>query len=358
MRKAALTVLTVVLSLTLMLSSTSLADEKTFKIKMPSAVPTKLPGVDELYWMVKQIEVMSKGSIQIKLFEPGALVPAFEIQDAVSKGQVQMGFSGTIYLAGKIPAASLFTSVPFGPEITEYYSWFLFGNGAKLQQEMYDQNGFNVKVWPAALLPTETGGWFTKEINTVEDFKGLSLRWPGLGGKVLSKLNASISTIPGGEIFPSLEKGAIDGTEFSTPLIDDALGFWKVAKYNYYPGWHQPSTIMEICMNKDVWNSMSESQKAIIDSAITAYNLRVLALTQSKIGQVIKRNREEHGVQSQLYSKEILAALQQAWVETAKEESEKDAFFKKVYDDLSDFMESYQIYECLGYPAMPSACDQ
>ncbi len=355
MKRFAVVALIVICSLVLPFSM-AFAKEKTFKLKLTSAFPTKLPIVEEINWLVKEIKLLSGGAIQIKLYEPGALVPPFEIQDAVSSGQVQMGFSCTVYLSGKIPAAALFTSVPFGPDVTEYYSWFVFGNGAKYLQQMYDDNGFNVKVWPAAFLLSETGGWFNKEINKVEDFKGLTLRFPGLGGKVLSKVGASVTMIPGGEIFPSLEKGAIDGTEFSNPVIDSALGFYKVAKFNYFPGWHQPSTANEITMNKDIWNRMSERQKAVIDTAITAYNLRCLVVSQAKVGQIIKNNVEKHGVKNRLYTQETLRALKKAWEETAKEESDKNAFFKKVYDDLNAFMKSYQAYECLGYSAMPNGC--
>ena len=356
MKKIGLVLLVTVLVLMMIPVGASAAD-KTFRLKMPCAIPTKLPLMDNLHWFVDQLKLATNGTVDIKIFQPGALVPAFEIQEAVSKGQVQAGWSGTIYMSGKMPAASLFTAVPFGPSVTEYAGWYYFGNGSKLLQEMYDSNGYNVKVWPMTFIPTESGGWFNKTIEKIEDFKGMRLRWPGLGGKVLAKVGASISTVPGGEIFPALEKGAIDGTEFSNPLLDNALGFWKVAKYNYFPGWHQTCTAMEFMINKKVWEAMSKSQQAAVEMAIMATNLRGLADTEAKAGPILKANKKERGVQNMLYPKEVLLELRKAWLEVAAEEAAKDAFFKKVYDDISAFMEDYQVWECLSYPALPSDCN-
>ncbi|MBW1785793.1 MAG: TRAP transporter substrate-binding protein [Deltaproteobacteria bacterium] len=356
MKKTALVLLIAVLALFMVPYGAS-AGDKIVRLKMPSAIPTKLPLMENLHWFAKQVELITNGSVLIKIYEPGALVPPFEIQEAVSAAQVEAGWSGTIYMSGKMPAASLFTSMPFGPNVTEFFGWYYFGNGTKLMQEMYDTNGFNVKVWPMLFIPTESGGWFNKKVESVEDFKGMRLRWPGLGGKVLSKLGASVSTIPGGEIFPALEKGALDGSEFSNPILDNALGFWKVAKYNYFPGWHQTCTAMEFMINKKVWAAMSPTQQAAIETAIMASNLRGVALVEAGVGKILKANKEERGVQNMLYSKATLLALRATWEEVAKEESAKDAFFKKVYDDLTAFMNDYQIWECHSYPALPMECD-
>ena len=356
MKRIGLVLLVTLLVLMMIPVGASAADKK-FRLKMASAIPTKLPVMDNLHWFVDQIKLVTNGTVDLKIYQPGALVPAFEIQEAVSKGQIQAGWSGTIYLSGKIPAASLFTAVPFGPNVTEFYAWYAFGNGTKLLQEMYDKNGFEVKVWPMVFTPTETGGWFNKKIEKPEDFKGMRLRWPGLGGKVLSKLGASISTIPGGEIFPALEKGAIDGTEFSNPVLDTALGFWKVAKYNYFPGWHQTCTAMEFMINKKVWEAMSKSQQAAIELAIWAVNVRGLVEIEAKAGNILLTNASEHGIQNMLYPESVLKALKAAWLEVAAEESAKDAFFKKVYDDVAAFMKTYQVWECHSYSALPSDCE-
>ena len=271
------------------------------------------------------------------------------------KNQIQASYSGAIYMSGKMPAAALFTSMPFGPNGIEAYGWYYFGNGTKLLQEMYDRAGYNLKVWPMVITSMESGGWFNKKVEKIEDFKGMRLRWPGLGGKVLASFGASVSTIPGGEIFPALEKGAIDGTEFSNPILDSALGFFKVAKYNYYPGWHQPSTIMEFTMNKEVWQAMSKSQQAGLEAAIMALNLRTIADCEANTGRILITN-EKRGVQNLIYPPEVLRQLKARWLEIAKEESAKDPFFKKVFDDLSAYMAEYQVWECHSTAALPASC--
>lgn len=338
-------------------TTTANATPKKVVLRMATAIPTTLPIIDLIPRFAKQIELASGGTIEVKVYEPGQLVPAFEIQDAVSKGQIEAGWTGTIYLAGKFPAAPLFTTVPFGPNVTEYMGWYYYGNGYKLLQELYERANFNLKAWPMIFLPTEGGGYFRKEINTVEDFKGLRLRWPGLGGKVLAKLGASVSTIPGGEIFPALERGVIDGTEFANPVLDAPLGMWKVAKYNYFPGWHQTSTAMEFVINRRTWDSLNEGQQAIIEMAITELNFRSIAMTEAKAGPILKDNEEKHGAKNMLYPEPVLIALKETWEEVVKEEANRDEFFKKVWDDLSAYMDNYVIWECKSFPAMPSRCN-
>jgi len=325
-------------------------------LKMAVAIPTNMPLMDLLPKFAEQVGSASEGSIEVKIYQPGQIVPAFEIQEAVSKGQINAGWSGTVYLSGKFPAAALFTTIPFGPNVTEFMGWYYYGNGQKLMQEMYDRGGFNVKVWPMMFLPTESGGWFRKEIKSVEDFKGLRLRWPGLGGKVLAKLGASVSTIPGGEIFQALERGAIDGTEFVNPIGDTPLGLWKVAQYNYYPGWHQTCTAMEMVINKKTWEGMTKGQQAVINMAVEAFNFRCIAMTEGLAGGILKENAEKHGVKNLLYPEPVLQALNAAWLEVVQEEAAKDEFFKKVWDDLQAYMAEYDIWGCRSYSALPSRC--
>ena len=180
-------------------------------LKTPIAFSTALPGLGSpIPRVAEQLDLMSGGTLRMKVYEPGKLVPAFEILDAVSTGKINSGYTTAGYWAGKIPAAPLFSAVPFGPEAGEYMAWLYYGNGMNLYQEMYDQAGYNVHVMPCAVIAPETSGWFAKEINTPEDLDGLKMRFFGLGGKVMQKLGVATSLLPGGEIFPALEKGAID----------------------------------------------------------------------------------------------------------------------------------------------------
>ncbi|HID38663.1 MAG TPA: C4-dicarboxylate ABC transporter, partial [Calditrichaeota bacterium] len=179
-------------------------------------------------------------------YDPGKLVPTLEALDAVSDGSVDASFATSGYWQGKMNTASLFAAVPFGPEAGEFLGWILYDDGAKYWQQMYDDNGYNVKTMPCGVIAPETSGWFKNEINSVADLKGLNMRFFGLGAKVMEKLGVSTSLLAGGDIFPALERGAIDATEFSMPRIDARLGFHKLVKYNYFPGWHQPSTLFEL----------------------------------------------------------------------------------------------------------------
>lgn len=245
-------------------------------------------------------------------------------------------------------AANLFSAVPFGPEAGEYMAWMYFGNGLKLYQEMYDTNGYNVKVLPCAIIAPETAGWFPKPIDKPEDLQGLKMRFFGLGGIVMSKLGVSVSLLPGGEIFPALEKKAIDATEFSMPAIDKLLGFHKLVKYNYFPGWHQQATIFELMINKDEWNKMNESQQAIIENACKASMAESFAEGEAAQFAQITENAEKNGVHNLRWNDTMLAAFKSAWDEVAAEESQ-DAGFKKVYDDLTQFREGYKVWKELGF---------
>jgi len=329
---------------------------KPVTLKIPSAFPDKLPMLNTINYFAKVVQKASAGNIKVKVYAPGKLVPAFEIYGAVSSGQVNAGYTASMYLAGKIPAAALFTAVPFGPNVTEYLAWFYNGNGLKLEQEMYDKNGYNLKVFPLVFMSPESGGWFRKPINSVADLKGLRLRFPGLAGMVLTKLGASVSAIPGKEIFPALEKGAIDGTEFSQPAIDAKLGFWKVAKYNYFPSWHQTATMLELVINKDTWNKMSPAQQTLIETAVRASNTWCIALSESAQTAALKAN-EKHGAKNMIYPPDVLQALKKTWQQVIAEETAKDPFFKKAWDDLTAFMADYRIWWCHSAGVMPgSSC--
>lgn len=326
----------------------TVANERKFILKTPVAINSKLPIINHFEWFAKQVAIQTNKTVIIKIFQPGSLVPPFEIQTAVSKGQVEAGFSGTIYQAGKFPSAPLFTSFPFGPKISAYLGWYYFGNGQKLLDEFYAQAGYQVKAIPLLATGIESGGWFNKKIEKIEDIKGLRLRWPGLGGKVLSKFGASVSTMPAAEIFPAMEKGVIDGTEFGNPVLDNMIGMPKVAKYAYFPGWHQPSTIFEFTINKKIWDAMSEHQQHVIQTTAMATNLRSIAKVEAKTGLIIEQFKAKPGLAVLKYPTAVLEAFRKSWQEVASEASEKDPFFKKVYQDLEEYMKQQKVWENCG----------
>ena len=318
-------------------------------LKVPVCFPTALPGLGTTApWLAERIETLSKGEIKMTVYEPGKLVAPFEILDSVSKGKVNAGYSTPGYWQGKIPAASLFSAVPFGPEAGEYLAWIYHGGGLELWQEMYDKAGFNVKVLPFGIIAPETSGWFQKPIESLDDLKGLRMRFFGLGGQAMQKLGVSTSLLPGGEIFPALEKGAIDATEFSMPAIDQRLGFYKIVKYNYFPGWHQQATVFELLINKDTWNSMTDHQKMVLEVGTRAATMDAFALTEAIQGPAIKENVTNRGVKNMYWSDEMLANFKKAWDEVVVEQT-KDPMFKKVYDNLNAFRADYKYWSQYGF---------
>nr|VFJ87471.1 MAG: TRAP-type mannitol/chloroaromatic compound transport system, substrate-binding protein [Candidatus Kentron sp. H]VFJ89099.1 MAG: TRAP-type mannitol/chloroaromatic compound transport system, substrate-binding protein [Candidatus Kentron sp. H]VFJ95787.1 MAG: TRAP-type mannitol/chloroaromatic compound transport system, substrate-binding protein [Candidatus Kentron sp. H] len=322
------------------------AKVKPVLLKVPVAFSTKLPALGTPIVKVKEdLEAASDGRIRVKIYEPNKLVAPFEILGAVSSGKVNAGFGAAMYWSGEMPAAPFFSAIPFGPEAGEYLAWMYYGNGLTLYQRMYDEAGKNVHALPCALLSAETSGWFGKAIEDEGDLKGLNIRFAGLGGRVMERLGAAITLLPGGEIFPALEKGALDATEFSSPAIDEGLGFYKIAKYNYFPGWHQQATILELLINGDQWRRMTPGQQRLLEVTCKASVMDSFAHGEAIQGAVMERNRNEHGVHIRDWSDDMLALFQRAWREVVAEEAEKDAFFKEVRDDLSAFRARYDLWE-------------
>nr|VFJ76774.1 MAG: TRAP-type mannitol/chloroaromatic compound transport system, substrate-binding protein [Candidatus Kentron sp. FW] len=339
-----------------MFGTAQAAGTKPILLKVPIAFSSKLPGLGTSIVKLKDdLETISDKNIRVKIYEPNKLVAPFQILDAVSSGKVNAGYSAAMYWAGEMPASLLFSAFPFGPEAGEYVAWMYYGNGLALYQAMYDKAGKNVRVLPCALIAAETSGWFTKEIKAVKDLKGLKIRFPGLGGKVLQRLGAATTILPGGEIFPALEKGAIDATEFSNPAIDERLGFHRVANYNYFPGWHQQATILELLINKDTWIKMTRGQQRLVEMACKASMMDSFAHGEAIQAAALQRARDKRGVDIRYWSDEMLAIFQRTWREVVAEEAAKDAFFKEVWDDISTFRAQYDLWESYAFLPRPRA---
>ena len=242
----------------------------------------------------------------------------------------------------------------------EKSTWMLYDDGMKYFQQMYDDNGYNVKVLLCGMYAPETSGWFKKEINSMEDLQGLNMRFFGLGAEVMQKLGVSTSLLAGGDIFPALERGAIDATEFSMPLVDANLGFYNIAKYNYFPGWHQPSTMFELLINKDRWEELDEIAQNQIEIACMANLADNFAEGEAKNFPAMKENVEEHGVEIKNWNEEQLQQFESAWLEVAGELGAEDPFFQEVWDDLQQFRQDYKLWSNNIYLPRPytSVADQ
>jgi len=294
----------------------------------------------------RRLAAISGGRIQVKFQEPGAVVPALEAFDAVSSGAVQAAWSTPGYWTGKEVALALFASVPFGPSSGEYLAWMKFGGGQQLMDEVYGKYG--IKSLLCGIIAPEASGWFRKEIKTVGDLRGLKMRFFGLGAKVMEKMGVSTQLLAGGDIFPALERGTIDATEFSMPAIDLSLGFHQVAKHYYFPGWHQQSTLFDLMMNKATWDRLPAQDKVIIETTCDAQLAYGFAEGEAIQGKALKELQSK-GVTIHKWSPEILAALRKAWDEVAAEERAKNPVFARVWESLQTFRAEYKIWKDVGY---------
>lgn len=321
------------------------ADKKVL-LKVPVFFGTHLTGLGSTpKWLAEHLAVATDGNIKIKIYEPGKLIPPKEILQAVSKGQVNAGYTTPAYHSGELGnKGALFSAVPFGPDAPEYLAWLYYGDGRKLWQEMYDKKGFNVHSIPCGIIAPETSGWFSKPIDKPEDLQGLRMRFFGLGALVMEKMGVSTSLLPSKEIFPALEKGAIDATEFSMPAIDKRLGFQKILKFNYYPGWHQPATAFDLIINTETWGKMSPAQQETLELACKAAMLDGLALGEAIQFPIMKENLEKNGVENRYWSPELLGSFQEKWAEVVGEQSAEDPEFKAIWDNLQAFRADYAIW--------------
>ena len=327
--------------------SNSQSIDSKVKWKMASSFPGNLNIIGEGGLnFVKRIETVSNGNIQIKFFEPGALVPPLEIFDAVSSGSIDAGWSTAGYWAGKIPAVQFFTAIPFGPNASEFLAWYHEGGGKEIWEEIYARH--NIHPVQCEMISPEASGWFREEITSIEDLKGLKMRFFGLGAKVMDKIGVSTQLLAGGDIYPALELGTIDATEFSMPSIDLDLGFYQIAKHYYFPGWHQPSSALELSINLDKWNALSESQKAQIEATCTESVVKSIAMAEFRQPKALEKLQAK-GVILHRWSDEILEVLENAWHEVVEEESAKNEDFARVWASLSEFRKSYKTWKDIGF---------
>ncbi len=285
--------------------------------------------------IAKWIGEMSGGRLQIQVYGGGELVPALEVFDAVSVGTAQMGHGASYYWAGKAPASQFFASVPFGMNAQQMNAWIYSGGGLELWEELYSQ--FNLIPMPAGNTGVQMGGWFNRAINTPDDLKGLKMRIPGLGGKVIAKAGGSAILSAGGEIYTNLERGVIDATEWIGPYHDYLMGFHKIAKYYYYPGWHEPGSVLELMVNKSAFEGLPKDLQEIVRSAAYRANTWILSEFEAKNNQYLQEIMNEKGVEVRKFPDNVLGALKKYSREVIDELTTNDAMSKKVYHSFRKF---------------------
>ncbi len=332
----------------------SATGSETMEWKMVTTWPKNFPGLGTgANHLAKLIGEMSGGRLTVKVYGAGELVPAFEIFDAVSQGTAEMGHGAAYYWKGKSEAAQFFTAVPFGLTGQEMNSWLYHGGGMELWEEVYEP--FGLVPTAAGNTGVQMGGWFNKEINSVADLEGLKMRIPGLGGEVLKRAGGTPVSLPGGEIFPSLQSGAIDATEWVGPYNDLAFGLYKAAKHYYYPGWHEPGSTMECFINRDAFRALPDDLQSIVTNASRVANQDMLAEYTARNNQALKSLVEEHRVDLRKFPNEVLAKLKALSDEVVAEAATKDSLSSKVYESFVSFRDQVKAWHDISERAYMNA---
>ena len=324
-------------------SNSADAEYKTYKWRLVTSWPKNYPGLGMAPEKIANlVEEMSNGQMQITVYGAGEQVPAFGVFDAVSSGSHQMGHSGGYFWKGKVPAAQFFTSVPFGLTADEINAWVNRGGGLELWREIYEP--FNIYPIPAGNTGTQMFGWFNKEINSLEDVKGLKMRIPGIGGEVLKEAGGIPVTLPGGELFTALQTGVIDATEWVGPYNDLTFGFHQAAKYYYYPGWHEPGPMLELLINMDAWNSLPKHLQVIIETATKAVNQDTLDEYLARNNQALTELIEVHGVELRKLPDDVIEEFRAISNEILRDLAKEDEVIAKVYDSYIEFKNNVTEY--------------
>jgi len=320
---------------------------ETFEWKMVTTWPRDFPGLGTgANYLAKIIDEMSGGRLTVKVYGGNELVPPFEVFDAVQRGTAEMGHGGAYYWKGKITASPFFSGVPFGMTASELNGWFYYGGGLELYHEVYAPSG--LIPYPIGSSGTQMGGWFNKEINSVDDLKGLKMRIPGFGGEVLKRIGGTPVNIPGAELFTALQNGTIDATEWVGPMNDLAFGLFRAAEYYYYPGWHEPGTSLECIINMEAFSTLPSDLQAIVVTACKAANMDMLSDFEAKNGQALKTLIEEHNVDLRPFPDEVLAELKQASLAVIEEQAASDALAGKVWASMKSYMEQVRQWTAIG----------
>ncbi|MCR9097311.1 MAG: TRAP transporter substrate-binding protein [bacterium] len=329
-------------------SGEAVASGPSVRWRVTSAFGTHLPALgDNPVEVADALRAATGGRIDWTVDDPGEVVPAFAIVEAVSRGKIEAGYTWLGYDQGRLAVSVLFGAVPFGMTPWEYTAWWVGGGGGDLAREIYRPLG--VEPILCGMIGPETAGWFRKEVNAPEDVEGLKIRFAGLGGRVLQRLGASVTMMPGGELFQALEKGAIDATEFSLPAVDERLGFDRVATFNYFPGWHQPHTTFHLVVHKPTWDALPENDRATIELACGNGVYRNFARAEASQGPVIEALARK-GVQTRSLSPSLLAILEAEANAVLEEEANADPGFARVLAHQRAFRARYARWRALAYP--------
>lgn len=308
---------------------------KRYQWKMVTTWPPNFPIIGEACTrFAETVEQVSGGRIQIRVYGGGELVPALEAFDTVRAGGAEMGSGSAYYWAGKAPSAQFFASVPFGMNAQQLNAWLLSGGGMEMWEELY--RDFNLVPMPGGNTGVQMGGWFNREINSIADLRGLKMRIPGLGGNVLEKAGGAPLLMAGGEIYTGLERGVIDATEWLGPYHDMLMGFHEIARYYYSPGWHEPGTMLEFFINKQLYDSLPADLQAILRTSALRVHVWTLAEMEAKNAEALSQLLQK-GINLRRFPTEVVEKMRALTEEVIAEITAADAFGRKVYESYDAF---------------------
>ena len=316
-------------------SSTAISQDK-FRWKMVTTWPKNFPGLGTgAQRIADSITEMSDGRLTVKLYAAGELVPAFEAFDAVREGKAEMSHDASYYWVAKHKAFPFFCTVPGGLTVQEHNAWIYYGGGQELWDELC--KGFGLRAFLAGGSGIQMGGWFQKEIRSADDIKGIKMRIPGFGAEVINRMGGTAVNLPGGEIMPALQSGVIDATEWVGPWNDLAFGFYKIAKYYYGPGFHEPNSALECLVNLDAYNALPKDLQAIVSHACKAENVGMVSefTAANSASQTVLV--DEHEVQIRHFPDDVVRTAFSLAGEVVAETATFDALAKKIYERWSHF---------------------
>ena len=323
------------------------AEKRSYRWRMATSYPAGLPvyqvGPGGAEDFAQRVRDMSDGRLDIKVFSSGEIMPAFEVFDNTSAGNIQLHYSNSYYWSGKTFAAQYFTTVPFGMSYQGHTAWLTQGGGIELWHEVYEP--FNMVAFPTGSTGTQMGGWFKKPFKTVSDLKGLNFRIPGLAGKIYSQIGVNVRLLPGGEIFPALERGVIDAAEWVGPYQDQRLGLHDAAKYYYAVDWHEPATTTEVAINKKAWDELPKDLQAVVTNAALTCHLMAHMHSEAKNAEALKDLVDNQGVKIEKVPVEVQQALYAATRDFIRDTAAKDPLTKKVNNSYWKFKKNHDEWQ-------------
>ena len=326
--------------------STDGSSLKEYKWKMVTAWPPNSPiNQESVEKFAENVRIMSRDRLKIQVFAGGELVPPLQAFDAVSQGGVEMAHAASYYWAGKIPAAQFMTVVPFGLTHKGAWAWIYAGGGLALWKKLYEP--FDVVPFPMGNTGIQMGGWFNKKIKTVDDLKGLKIRMPGLGGKVLAKAGANPVNIDPGELYMAVERGIIDATEWVGPVFDKRQGLDEVARYYYFPGWHEPGSQLELIINSNSWRELSKDLQVIIESAAAQASIEIFSQSEVQNTATLLQMKAEGVAEIIEFPPEVIKEFRKLTALVLEEESSADPEFSKILQSYQKFEKDYRKYQAV-----------